>query len=406
MTNFISNIIKKWKKLKQLLVCSIGLFCASIGCFCSGLISENSIIESTGVDISNFITSNSKTNYISIQVSPNDLEAKKAMPNTYYEYFYWKYIFRHSDFSFLSTVNGGKTHECYFDEIDVKDNISFVFCGNNSNNEFEGFYKHEVYDIKLMFKGVNQIQQDAINFFAISQTRANQILKNRGEHTDSEGNFSFEQYKKLLGTNTQIKIDGGQYLFTISNVFFETGQFHENVSQNFGEYVISYIYFPEFLKTESTYIFNTYDYQNIHKIKRMREIFKTANYSFNLSTFNLKNDNVNLMDVFNYNYVFGENIGNWPASLLILALSFGVLFASLYVLFLSEKIHNLKNLFFVVSSFLLPYVVLSIINIFIKIPLLFSYFSLFSYIIFLLMLVFVLTLILFKKRGDTIRMHL
>lgn len=403
MAAFMFNRIKKWRKIIQLLVSSVGLFCTGCICFCSGITNESSIVELAATNITKFVLSNSETNYISIQIASNNSDAKKTMPNTYNEYFYWKYIFRHSDFGYLSTVNGGKTHECYFKEIDTSENISFVFCGNNSNPEYEGYYKHEVYDIKLMFKGKNTINHDAINFFAISQTRANQLLTKRGEPTDDSGNYSLQQYEKLLGTNTELEIDNIPYLFTISNVYFESGEFHSNVSTNFGEYVVSYIHFPDSLETEATYIFNTYDYQNIHKIKRLRAIFDSANFSFSLSPFNLKNGDYKLSDVFNYNYIFSNNVGNSFVSISLLIFSFIVLAISLYILWLSESIHNIKNIIVVSCSFLLPYLLLSVINLVSKIPLIYSYFSLIFYLIMFVILITVLVLILFRKRGDLIR---
>lgn len=403
MAIFTFNRIKKWNKIIQLLVSSIGLFCAGSICFCSGITSESAVLETVAADISKFASSNSETNNISIQVSPENLEAKKTMPNTYNEYFYWKYIFRESNFSFLSTVNGGKTHECYFNEIDTNENISFVFCGYNTNPEYEGYYKHEVYDIKLMFRGKNIINQEAINFFAISQTRANQILLARGEVFNDEGNYGLEQYEKLLGTNTELNIDGNPYLFTISNVFFESGAFYNNTSRNFGEFVISYTRFPEFLETEATYIFNSYDYQNIHKIKRMRATFDSTNFSFNLSLFNLNNHNYMLSDIFDCNYIFSHTIGNSFVSISLLIFSFIVFTFFLFLLWLSSPIHNFKNIVIVFCSFLLPYLVLSIINMLIKIPLIFSYFSLIPYSIMFVALIAFLVLILFRKKGDVIR---
>ncbi|HBF68683.1 MAG TPA: hypothetical protein DDW20_05150 [Firmicutes bacterium] len=403
---YLSNKIKKTKKITQFLICLISSFCSSCVCFCSGIMNENAIVESAGVNISEFVSKNSNTDYISVQVSPKDEETKSAMPNTYNEYYYWKYIFRKSNFSFLSTVNGGKTNNCFFKEINVEDNISFICCGNNYNTEYEDFYKHEVYDIKLMFKGNNIIGPNAINFFAISQTRANQLLFNRGERADSNGNYNIEQYEKLLGTNTQVAINNSSYLFTISNVYFESGQFHENVSQNFGEYVISYILFPKSLKLESTYIFNKYDYQNMHKIKKMKSYFQSNDFSFSLSSFNLKNKSVQLSDVFDYNYIFGRNLGNSFVSILLFVLSFVMFLAFLIVLVLSISIHNLRDLNVIFCSFLLPYIILFIINSITKIPLVFSYFSLVGYLVMFVLFIIVLLIILFRKRGNTIRKFL
>lgn len=403
MSGFFSNRIKKWKKITQLLVASIGLFCSSCVCFCSGTVNENTIIESTAVDVSKYVSLNSKTKYLSIQVSPKNAEAKRLLPNTYNEYFYWKYIFRHSDFGFLSTVNGGKTHDCYFGEIDVNENISFLSCGNNSNPEFDGFYKHEVYDIKLMFKGRNIINQDAINFLVISQTRAKQLLLKRGEIADSDGNYSLAQYEKLLGTNTRLVLDGNSHNFSIANVFFESGPFHDNVSQNFGEYVLSYIHFPDGMESEATYIFNAYDYQNIHKLKRMRALFDSSLFSFNMSLFNLRNSGSSLLDIFDSDYFFGGNLGNGLASIALSIFSLVILSVFLYVFWQSESIHNTKSVIAVISSFLLPYAVLFLINSIIKIPLIFSYFSLVIYSIMFVVLIAVLIATLFRERGDRIR---
>ncbi len=169
-------------------------------------------------------------NYVSFQLTPQDDDSAKIMPRVYDEYFYWKYIFRHSDFSYLGTVNGGKTHNCYYEEIECDENISFAYCENNFNPEYEGFYKHEVYDIRLMFRGEIGSYEGKYGFFAISQSRANEILKVRNIVPSSSEGYSIDDYKKILGTETTIKMDDQDCKFNISNIYFEDGNFYERTS--------------------------------------------------------------------------------------------------------------------------------------------------------------------------------
>lgn len=399
----ISKKIKTLKKKMQVAIVSFGVFFASCFCFCSGITHESTSIEKTSNEIANYIAPNSKTGYLSIEVSPNSVENAKKMPNTYDEYLYWKYIFRHSNFSYFSSVNAGKKYDCRYNEIDHSENITFVCCGYNSNPEFEGFYKHEVYDIKLMFKGKNVINKGAINFFAISQTRADMLLEKRGEKRDSEGKYSILQYEKLLGTDTEISIDKNTSNFTISNVYFESGDFHNNLICNFGEYALSYINFPATVKLESTFIFNSYDFQNIHKIKRMRSYFDSENFSFSLCTYNLNNKKAILSDLLDYKQIFGKNLGNNVLSVFVLIIGFLLMLFSCIFAYQMDQIHDIKYLIFVICSFLLPYFLFYLINSFHKIIFLFSHFSLIAYMFFAVLCLSTLLLILFKRKGETIR---
>lgn len=391
------------KRATQIAIAAFGVIVSSCLCFCSGITHQSTIIEKASNGISDYVTSNSKTGYMAINVSPNTVENAKKMPNTYNEYFYWKYIFRHSDFSYFSSVNAGKKHDCYYTEIDNKENITFICCGNNSNPEFEGFYKHEVYDIKLMFKGKNTINKGAISFFAISQTRADMLLSKRGEKKDFEGKYGILQYEKLLGTDTEIIIDGNFFLFTISNIYFESGDLHNNLTNNFGEYVLSYIIFPSVVKLESTFIFNSYDFQNKHKIERMRHYFDSENFSFSLCSYNLSSEKASLSEALNYKEIFSKNLGNNVLSILTLFAAFLLMLFSCIFIYSAKQIHHIKYLLFVICSFVGIYLLFSLIDFFSRTTILFSHFSLVAYMFFVVLFICTLVLILFKAKGDKIR---
>ena len=395
------NKIKSFSCKFQLFFSS-ALFClTSIVCFCSGISNSNTLIEKKSAEIVSFINKHSLTDYVSIQVSPVVKEDKKSMPNTYNEYFYWKYIFRNSDFGFLSTANGGKTHECYYNEINGDQNISFLCCGNNSNPNYQDYYRHEVYDIRLMFKGNNSMVGGAINFFAISQTTATKLLVKRGLEKVSDG-FTVKQYETLLGTNTTLLLDGQLVEFTISNIYFEEGNFFSNVSSNFGEFAISYIYFPDYIESESTYIFNKYIYQNSHKIQRMRSFFNNDKFRFNVSGFNLNNQDTKQSISFEISEMFDEELGNDVLSIILLIIDLFFLLISLLVFWFSEKIHHLFKFIVIALSFIGVYLLLFVINFVTPIPVLFSFFSLKLFIVELVAFLVVSVAVLFKRRRRII----
>lgn len=385
----------------QLSLLCLCFFFASCLCFCAGTTNSRTTIETIGNKIASYTLENSTTGFVSAQVTPRNADAVKKMPNTSNEYLYWRYMFRDSNFSFLATANGGKKHQCLYSEIEKDENISFLYSEVNSNKAFDEYFKHEVYDIKLMFRGRNEAVGGARSFFAISKTTADLLLEKRGQNREENG-FSRSQYEELLGSNTNILIDSELYPFTISNVYFEEGDFFENVSKNFGEFVIGYPYFYECLERESTYIFNCYEYQNTYKIKRMRQYFNDEDFACDISKYSLKKTE-NQYETLSLKGVLDEHIGNNAVST-ILTLANSFLFSvSLLFFWYSKQSHRFKRVLVIGLFLILPYAVLALINIFYQTPLFFSYYSLILFTVEFLCFLALLGAILLKERGEVIR---
>ena len=394
MANLFKKTLRIIGSLSKKTIFNISLFgvlASSVFLFLSGTINPNSILSDYASYLSEVAKSDiSKNGYVSFQITAINEKNESNYPSTYNEYFYWKYIFRHSNFSFLSTVNGGKTHNCFYKEINSKDNVTFLYSGNNSNPKYNDYYKHEIYDIFFMFKGNNRMVSDALNFFAISETKAQQLLSVRGVQAGNEG-YSSDQYETLLGTNTVINIDGEDFLFTISNVYFENGEMFQNVNSTFGEFAVSYIHFPPSLQKECTYMFNKYEYQNLHKIKRIRNAFSSDEYKLSLSSFNLNSiEKLNVSKIYN---ILNSNLGNNALSIVLTIFSIVLFAASVFLFFAILDSNKLLDYVVFFSLFLIPYGSLGVINIFMRMPLLFSYHSL---TIFAIELLIVIAWLLFK----------
>lgn len=388
--------IRNWSIKTKRFVLFFGIFVSSCSVFVSGITYSNTILEDSATYISEIAKSEITTNhYLSFQIRANKEENEKKYPSTYNEYFYWKYIFRHSDFSFLSTVNGGKTHSCQYREIDVNENISFLYCGNNYNPKYGDYYKHEVYDIQLMFQGKNIISPEAINFFAISQSRASQILQSRGFEKSGE-NYSVEQFETLLGTNTTLSLDNKEYCFTISNVFFEEGTFFQNVRETFGEFALSYIHFPDNFERECSFIFNKYTYQNLHKIKRIRMLFDDSSFSIAPSLYNFVSKDFSFNNS-KINPILQQAVGNQPVSIVLTTFSLLLFLVIIFFLILFYTDLRFYDFIIICCSFLTPYALLAIINIIKPIVLLFSHYSCMLFMLLLIIFVICMLYVMCKK---------
>ena len=278
----LKTIVNKIKRISIIWKSAITFCCillTSTSVFLAGSMKPESYIEKTAACLTEIVKNDpTKNGFLPLQIIPNDKESENSMPRVFDEYYYWKYIFRHSDFSFLATVNGGKTHQCYYSEIQFDKNVSFIYCANNLNPKKGDFYKHEVYDIDLMFEGETRILEGTLSFITISQTIANKLLCKRLNCAEGT-TFSVDDYRSLISTKMPLLMDGSEYLFTISNIYFEEGTFFKNTKTVIDEFVLSYTIFPENFKKECTYIFNSYTYQNYHKLIRIKEMVNTRNFS-------------------------------------------------------------------------------------------------------------------------------
>ena len=392
------NKISKQSKIKQTMFCVLLLLLSNVSLFVAGSFNKQTSTEMFASNITEYINNEWDDNYLTLQITSNDSDGERFISNlTYNEYFYWKYIFRNSDFGFVSTVNGSKKYEILYSEVDSLDsNLTFLFCGRNSNNAYHGYFKHEVYDLMLMFKGNNVISSGASNFMAISKSRADQILIERNFLPGDYEGFEEEDYLSLIGTNTTLLVDGWEYTLTIANIYFEEGNFFENVIDTFGEFVVSYITFPKLLEMEATYIFNGNLYQNMHRLNRISAFFKSDMYSFSFENNTISYFEENL----NINHLFTKKNNDF-FSYFITAFSCILFLAVLLIIYSFNDLHTIRNLVILTAAHFAPYFILNIINnIFGKISL-FSYFSLKIYMLFSAMLLIYFALLIYWRKGGS-----
>ncbi len=386
--------MRKQSNVKKRVVSFSTFFFSIVLLLFAGSINSRSVIEESACYLTEISKSGLSTNgFTSVQISPTSKAGESKLPSTYNEDLYWQFIFRHSDFHYFSTVNGGKTHDCRYKEIDG-DNITFLYSGTNYNHEYNGYYKHEVYDIVLMFRGHNSLTDGAKNFIAISKTRADELLETRG-FIKTGDSYTSEQYQELLGTKTQLLFDGNETSFSISNVYFEIGDTYEKIKSTFGEFALSYINFPEGIEKEATYVFNSYDYQNYHKIERIRNYFSDNGFNISLSHYNLKDGFHE--DSNKINNIIKANIGYDVFSISLIVVSVMLYMGSLAYIHLvfdtKLPIDRLVLIFLLIS----PISILNFINMFWRIPLLCSHFSIIFYTIYIILFIALFIYELYKK---------
>lgn len=361
----------------------------------SGVFNSQTHIEKAATYLSDYSTSDLTLNeYTCLLVSSKN--NAEQLPNEQSEYYYWEHVFAKTKFGYVATVNGGKHHNCFYSEIDCAENISFIYCGHNSNKENGDHYRQEVYDLSLMFRGKNSINPDSINFMAVPQNRADELLIKRGENPDENGNFSTDQYEKLLGTSTQLSMDENIYNFTISNIILQEDGLYTKLAETFGEFVLSYTRFPDGFDKESAYVFNKYDYQNYHRLQRMRALFAGKNYELNIAKFNLTNKNTEI-DNSVKDVVLSNQIGNNVLSALLVTFSLALYVICLYIFFLNSLSSKCFDYLLGGACLLSPYLVLFLINAFKHITSIFSHFSLTIILFSLVAFVFVIAISIFFK---------
>lgn len=388
--------INKLTDLKKYIILFFMFLLSSFVCFSSGAFHFDTSCEKIAGRITNLV--NNETidgKYAAMVISQNTND--KNLPSEYQEYNYWKYIFRHSNYGYVSTVNAKKEHEIIFSEAECENRITFICSTVNTCYRYKnGYYKHELYDLFFMFEGNRTIIGDAINFCAISKNVADSILEKRG--IVKNGEYSEDDYRALLGTNTTLSFDGTNYYFSIFNVYLEDSEFCTNTRTVFNEFVLSYTKFPVGYDRESTYVFNSFNYQNYHKIKRILSIFNTSDYSYCFSKSNFKNggyadDNV-IVSFFtntenNYTYI----------SIMLTILSFSLYIVSFMILFFISTRKKYLPLVISITSLFVPYLLFFLIHLFVGINALFSYHSLkaFAFVI-MVSFFFVFFFIISRKR--------
>ena len=323
--------------------------------------------------------------YLSILVEPNDVQTNPL--NSPSSEFYSTYAyFGEQSPAFAGTVNADKTNSIYIKEIETQ-NLSFLYSNINSNKEYKGHFKHEFYPLELMFKG-DHVFADAFSFCYLSETQARNLLISRGLEINEE------TFKSLIGQKIIILFNNVEYTYSIGNIYLETNYYYSALSEVLGDFIFSYIRYPEGIKKQACYFMNRYYYQNLSFMKRISALYDNKQYSIKINHNNLKED---IDDVYLTSFYFRpkNHLLDILSALLFVFLLLNNVVSSLLVSFINFNKRTWRVLLYPIFG-LLPYLIFLIVSHLTKS---FLFFSGVSTIIFFAVLLshFIFSIIVFFK---------
>lgn len=315
-------IMKVPAKLRSVLAFSL-LTISLVTVILSGGLNSTMFYEVRSEYISQAIRSDSvKGDHLSFIVESKD-EEEHPMKTSSTEFRNTSGTFGDDGTYYASTVNADKTHSIHFKEIDDEANISVLYANVNSNSVYGDHYKHEYYPIELMFRG-NHNSYGYYSFCYISQSQADKLLEVRGETKGEGGTYTSEQYESLIATGTTIELDGTEYSYYISNIYYQTDYYYEALSSTMGEFIMSYLNYPDSFKKQAVYFMNANSFENRYFMEYINEQYSRDHYEVRLNTYNVIDPSV---DVAYANSFFNDSPSNTVLKTIILSLL--VLFAIL-----------------------------------------------------------------------------
>lgn len=290
--------------------------------------------------------------YLSLVVESND-ESKSPIRTPSVEFYSTLDMFRDSFFTYAGTINCDKKANVRIKEIKTE-NLSFLYSNVNSNKEYEDHYKHEFYDVELMFKGNHQFGGSIFSFCYLSESQAKKMLNYK--HLT----YTTENFESLLGTPLTLSINGKEYLFNIGNIYYEIGSFYEALKSTMGEFALTYSKHPDGVKFQSCYYMKDQEFQNLEFINRISSLYGNGNYQVKINHFNVKNE---INDDELLSFLYGESPkNNDPLSITLVVIIILLFYISLYLVVVNDLGTNLKETSILVSVGLLPYIFYMIIS--------------------------------------------
>lgn len=253
-------------------------------------------------EVSKKDTLNHKYSWLSITEKKASQNKKKSiLREPYDEYFFWKYIFRHSDYGYSKIANPNKDFSVTTIDYALYDDYSFLCANRNRNYKMKNSdnYHQEFYDLELMFAGTRQIKTHDSNFFAISKTDAANILSQMGVVKTGD-DYSKNQYSSLLNSSIRLNINGANVSWTLDNIYLENTEFYKNLNSTIGHFLLTYILLPDTIAISDVFFFNTYVFQNMYKLERIASYYEKDDVDYNMCSVAFKNtDSFNTDVLFN-----------------------------------------------------------------------------------------------------------
>ena len=131
-----------------------------------------------------------------------------------------------------------------------------------------------------MFQG-KHYYSNVFSYCYISQSQAQKLLKNKNIP------ITPESYESLLGTAITLQMDDVDYQWNIANIYLETNEFYDDVSNVMGSFLLGYNKYPEGFHKEAVYFMRPQIFQNTYLLKHSVSLYSPLQYNYCFGTYNL-----------------------------------------------------------------------------------------------------------------------
>ncbi len=201
-------------------------------------------------------------------------------------------IFKQEKITFASAINSSKKEHKIYLEDNFDSNLSILYVGPVGSNEYHGHYKHYVFPIELMFKDIQSKAYETSNYLCyLSKTQAKHILDKKNGFSDSDYEYSNDEYKTLLYEPVSFTIDGNSpETFSVINIYLDDNYYCQGLNSVMGEFIISSYYLPFNLRHDqkSLYFMSRYSYQNRYFMNYINEVYSGNDYKIEVNDYNIK----------------------------------------------------------------------------------------------------------------------
>lgn len=384
--NFIKKICDSINKIKPIFKSFIFgfLIITSLSILIIGeSFSAKTQLELAGNGITNISTHETNGGFYSYMLVENK-NKEPGISRAQSEYRFWYDVFnantQPSRNVYFGVVNGNKEKECHFKDFLSEEPLSFVFSEVNSNYEYNNHWHHEFYNFELLVRGEHYASNfGCYSFCYLTERQAKAYLK--------MDNPTEEDYLSIIGQKITIVLDDVEYLYLISNIIFENSNVTDSLNEILGNWVMSYIIYPEGFKRQNCYVFNVYTYQNMYKLNYIKNNYPSNDYSYVFGVNNLKESNSQLesnislvVDYMNEN----QSIQAIALQITFLLLSFLIQVVVLIYVIKSQFIYSKYGFIPLIVSFVILYIAAYLISRLTKMVIYFSYGFLICYFVSLL----------------------
>ena len=301
-------------------------------------------------------------------------------------------IFAESKVTFAPLYNADKSFDIHIKGVESS-SLSILYGGGVRTEPYNGYYRHRVYPIDLMFEDEKYFYDHKYVVY-ISQRQADSILELDGIIPGADG-YTEANYKSLLRKKITMIIDAVEYDYIIQNLYFNNNYYYDALTEVINDFVITSYYSYDVIVNhlQHVYFLKPFEYQNYYMMRYIKQLYSQKDFSLSIGQENLTNT---IDDSRVLSFYYSDDF-NPVISILLLVFSFILLAFSLFM-FVFRNFSSRRNYLLLFISLFSPYFLLKIISFIVPHSPLFSFYSLkFNLFILLGCLLTIIIISYFKK---------